>query len=65
MLIDNAEDLKLDLTANNWAGRTGFQLAIGPCTGNPDVADLIRRKKPSLVCDSARHQYNLRKRKAK
>ena len=43
MLIDASEDIKLDLTAIDRWGKTGFQLA------DNNVVDLIKSKMPSLA----------------
>ena len=46
MLIDNAEDLKIDLMVKDCFGKTGYQIALS--AGKYEVVNLIRRKKPRL-----------------
>ena len=47
MMINNSESLKLDLTARDNDGKTGFQLAQDE--GKTEVVNLILSKMPNIA----------------
>ena len=47
-MLNNAENFKIDLAAEDKSGRTGLKLAKMFSSG--DVVELIKRKVPNMQC---------------
>ena len=46
-MMINAESYKIDLTAKDLEGETGFQLAKG--SGKMDIVNIMKRKMPKIA----------------
>ena len=57
MIIDNSKSYEIDVTAEDYHGRTGFQIARN--YGETDIVNLIRKICPSIAVETTKQQYGM------